>query len=100
MTDDEIEIRAARRAKQLIELDACMRQAMADTAELDAWIADHPLPWTWCVAYHDGWFIQFKDARGAPCLGDDLREPEYAANLLHLINSLHRQVRRHADDAR
>jgi hypothetical protein len=63
-------------------LEAMMHAAMKDADELDR----HPGPYTWGIAFHDGWFIQFFDRDGKPCLGDDLREPEDAAWLLTMLN--------------
>lgn len=75
-----------RRAERHDRIKSDMEKCVADQAELAELARTHPLPWTWGMAYHDGWFIQFFDANGNPCLGDDLREPEYAALLLHLVN--------------
>lgn len=88
MTPEEYERYRQRDREHHDRMQRGMEECMADVAELADSIARHPLPWTWGMAKHDGWFIQFFDADGAPCLGNDLREPEYAAFLLTLINSL------------
>ena len=82
MTPDEYKTMEAKRAERKASLQKMMEDAMKDTAELDR----NPGPYTWGMAFYDGWFIQFFDRDGKPCLGNDLREPEDAAWLLTMLN--------------
>lgn len=73
---------ARRREQRRAELQRDMERAMAGECEF----VFHPRPWTWIIAFHEGWFIQFVDANGAAILDDSLRDPEIAANLLRNVN--------------
>lgn len=61
--------------------------------DLEKFVADpdyrseHPRPWTCVMVIHDGPGAQFLDANGKPVLGDLIRDPEDAAQLLFSINS-------------
>lgn len=85
--EDYVEMR-----KRRTEREARMRQdmdrAMGDTAELERVVTEHPLPWTWTIAFHDHLFYQIIDANGRPVLGNDLTDPDDAAFLLTMINRL------------
>jgi hypothetical protein len=48
----------------------------------------HPFPWTAAMVVWDGPGVQFMDARGKPVLGDLLRDPDDAAILLDLCNTM------------
>ncbi len=74
--------RAERRERMIRD----MQTLLADATEIAAYVAEHPLPWTWGVGYYDGLFYQFFDANGRPCLGNSLTDPEDAAWLLTMIN--------------
>ena len=79
VADEEIDLE---RAQRKISMASDMEAAMEDTA----WLASHPTPWTWKLAFHGGWFFQLFDANGTPCLGDDLRGAGDAALLLTMVN--------------
>lgn len=81
MTPEQM-VRDQQRAERKARLRKDMETCLAGVAELER----HPGPYTWGLAFHDGWFIQFFDRDGKPCLGDDLREPEDAAWLLTMLN--------------
>ena len=82
MTPEERHDVEVKREQRKHYLEAMMTEALKDTAELER----HAGPYTWGMAFHDGWFIQFFDRDGKPCLGNDLREPEDAAWLLTMLN--------------
>ncbi len=86
-TPEEISTREKLRADRRARMQRDMEMAMSDAVEIARCVSEHPLPWTWGIAFHDGWFYQFFDANGRPCLGDDLRDPEDAAFLLTMVNS-------------
>ena len=79
--EERHELEESRKARRH-HLEAMMHEALKDSAELEG----RPGPYTWGMAFHDGWYIQFFDVHGRPCLGDDLREPEDAAWLLTMLN--------------
>ena len=82
MSPEERHEMEEKRKAQRRNLEAAMVAAMKDTTELERQSG----PYTWGMVFHDGWFIQFFDALGKPCLGDDLRDPEDAAWLLTQLN--------------
>lgn len=82
MTPEELAELEQKRSERRARLHLDMHAALADKEEL----ARHAGPYTWGIAFHDGWFIQFFDRDGRPCLGDDLREAEDAAWLLTMLN--------------
>jgi hypothetical protein len=88
MSPEEYAEMRRRRDEQQARMKRMMEECLADGGELADRIASHPLPWSWAVTFHDGLFYQFFDANGRPCLGNDLRDPEDAAFLLTLINSM------------
>jgi hypothetical protein len=72
---------ARQRQSHKERLEQMMHACMAEPLD------NHPCPWTWGTAYHDGWFFQFFDANGERVLTDSLRDPEDAALILKTINS-------------
>lgn len=84
MTPDEYREMDAKRARRKLDLQAMMEAAVRDADEL----ARHPRPWRWIVTYHDGLGFQFIDANGKPCLQALIPEPECAALILHMVNSI------------
>ena len=84
--DEEQALYEKRREERRAKMQRDMELSMADVYEIARCVAAHPLPWTWGLGYYDGWFYQFFDANGKPCLGNDLRDPEDAAFLLRMIN--------------
>src|SRR5689334_19181571 len=49
---------------------------------------EHPFPWKAVMVIWDGPGVQFVDDNGKPVLGDLLRDPDDAAILLDLCNTL------------
>lgn len=61
-----------------------LRTALAD----DDLKQDRPKPFTIGMVVHDGPGIQIFDATGRPIFAELLRDPEDAAQLLHILNRI------------